>query len=313
MTNTIFLERVTENFGKTIKCLTPFNGCSNTIDVQCLVCLNRRTVFARKLIEKTFSKCPNCSIQNRKSSILELNDNLLKRDNDFNLNYKITGSYVNSETHVQLLHLTCNKISNITPINLLKGRRCSFCCKGIKQTSTEWFKEKVDLETNSEYIFIGNYTGTHVPSKFFHKVCNSEFLKSPTNFFNKQSPQRCPVCSAVSTESKGEIKIRNFLESYNINFSQHFSYLHPDFKLDKYFNFDFKIDLQDGSIMFIEFFGELHYRSFSGRLDCERFILQQKRDKIKKSLCEKHGIPLVIISYKDYNKINDIMLSIFEL
>ena len=67
----------------------------------------------------------------------------------------------------------------------------------------------------------------------------------------------------------------------------------------------------------IEFQGEQHYKpvSFRNVGDDElkkEFETIQNRDKVKKRLCEENGISIKYISYKDENKINEIVSNILR-
>ena len=108
-------------------------------------------------------------------------------------------------------------------------------------------------------------------------------------------------CGCV--QSKGEEKIQQILLENKINFSKQFTF--PDLNDIQSLRFDFCIFNKDGTIaLLIEYQGEQHYRNTSGWFNKIHFEDIQRKDKMKQEYCLKNNIPLFIISYKDYNKLD---------
>jgi len=57
----------------------------------------------------------------------------------------------------------------------------------------------------------------------------------------------------------------------------------------------------------IEFQGEQHYGKQTGFFKSS-YKTTQKHDKLKRQYCQDHNIKLLEISYKDYDKIEEILL-----
>lgn len=117
----------------------------------------------------------------------------------------------------------------------------------------------------------------------------------------------CPKCS----KSKGEKIISDFLSKNGIIFI-------PQYRLSKcrYKNplpFDFAIFCEiDNLLCTIEYDGEQHYKpvEFGGMSSDEalsEFKLIQKRDGIKTNYCIVNNIPLIRISFRDFNNIEEIL------
>lgn len=100
--------------------------------------------------------------------------------------------------------------------------------------------------------------------------------------------------------SAGELKIKTILEENNIDFIE--QYTIPE--LSKYMKFDFAIFDENGLAFLIEYNGEQHYKPIEKWGGEEKLIVQQERDARKVQYCEEKGIPLLIIPYWDYNKID---------
>lgn len=104
-------------------------------------------------------------------------------------------------------------------------------------------------------------------------------------------------------KSLGEDLIRTILLENNIPFNQEIKF--PDLKDNNYLRFDFGLLDQDGNIIkLIEYDGRQHFDKTSLWYN-ETAI---KHDKMKDDYCKNNNIPLLRISYKEFNQINLDML-----
>jgi len=129
-------------------------------------------------------------------------------------------------------------------------------------------------------------------------VCPShgKFTQRPKDHLNKS--QGCPTCN----KSKGEKKIQRILEQLNIQY-------HPQYKFDKCFNkrklpFDFYLPKHN---MCIEFDGEQHFFPVEKFGGVKAFEYIKVNDEIKDKYCKENNILLIRISYKQINKIKQII------
>lgn len=105
--------------------------------------------------------------------------------------------------------------------------------------------------------------------------------------------------------SKGEIKINDILEDSGVKYER--EYIFPELKSTsgRPLRFDFAVFDDDENIDFlIEFQGEQHYTSvdhFGGQSHLRR---QKYNDTEKRKFCYRKNIPLLIIPYWDYEKID---------
>ena len=114
--------------------------------------------------------------------------------------------------------------------------------------------------------------------------------------------------SPGNKKSIGEKLIKNFLEENNIEFETEKTF--DDCKNINKLPFDFFIENLN---LCIEYDGELHYNSvkiFGGDKSFKRI---KKHDSIKNKWCDKNNIRLLRISYKNKNKINQILSEFLEL
>ncbi|MFB3167452.1 hypothetical protein P5G62_010060 [Neobacillus sp. 179-C4.2 HS] len=211
--------------------------------------------------------------------------------------YIVIGEYINADTPLTMLHTKCNREYPVIPDNFLSGKRCRLCSGNVKKT-TQIFKKEVYELVEDEYTVIGEYENAKIPIMFKHNICNEEFLMSPDNFIHGT---RCSIC----TTSKGETTIAKWLDKSNIKYEREYKF--NDCKNTNPLPFDFAINKEDDSILLIEYHGQQHYKAieiFGGE---KRFNYTQKNDKIKKIYCEKNNIPLIVIPYWNFDKIDEIL------
>lgn len=122
------------------------------------------------------------------------------------------------------------------------------------------------------------------------------------------------VCSCGCLKSKGEEKISSLLQKYKVNFHPQYTEKRFRFSTNYLPHYDFAIfDDNDKLLCLIEYNGEQHYNYRSegkGWNNKELFLKTQRRDKEKKEICEKFQIKLYIISYKDFDKLEEIVYNI---
>jgi len=171
-------------------------------------------------------------------------------------------------------------------------------CGGSFKLNTEKFifKAKLvhdDLYSYEDTVYVNSSTKVKIKCHY-HGI----FHQLPTSHL---AGHGCKVCK----NSRGEFKIQKLLRVLKIPFENQFSF--EDCKNLYPLPFDFKIFLED-KIGLIEFNGEQHYKEINfgfGRKSDLRNI--KLRDGIKKSYCESHNIPLLIISYMDFNVIEQLI------
>lgn len=110
-------------------------------------------------------------------------------------------------------------------------------------------------------------------------------------------PARRPHQQRVAACSRGEQTCKSFVEFY---FQKPFSKTRPDFLRNPVTGENLELDLYNPELkLAIEYNGAQHYQfnSFMHKNSRDRFQNQQYRDLIKKDLCEKQGITLVVVPY----------------
>jgi len=173
---------------------------------------------------------------------------------------------------------------------------CGLICKGEKRKSTtEIFIKKATKIHNHKYIY--NHVYYNKAKNKIKIVCKEHgiFKQTPNDHLNGNG---CPMCR----ESKGEIKIKYFLENNNIFYnSQHrFS----DCKYKKPLSFDFYLSKYN---ICIEFDGIQHYKEIKQWDKRDNLHLRQIKDKIKNDYCTSKNIKLIRIKYTNIDSITEIL------
>ena len=150
-----------------------------------------------------------------------------------------------------------------------------------------------------------DYTGWNDKNlKVVCMECGEVFVTSYCAF-TIRGGQLCPKCSSI--RSRGEHKIKEYLEKKNIDFDMQYRF--DDCRTKVPLPFDFYLRQYNTCI---EYDGQDHYypidRGNEGREAAKkRFHALQNRDKMKTEYCKNNGINLIRISYQDFDKVEFIL------
>lgn len=221
--------------------------------------------------------------------------------------FKVVGDYINDSTKIKLI---CNRGHEFeaTPNKIKQGRGCPICKKEKLRNhfikSTEQFIK--DLEKiNPSLELIGEYNGSHNEVKYRCKICNRIFNGIADKLLQRELG--CRFCNS----SIGEQIITVILENMNISFEREKKF--AECKNEKELRFDFYLPTYN---LCIEFQGEQHFKpvdfSYTPTKESkekakEKFKENQLRDAIKKEFCNKNGIKLLEITYKQMDEIEEIL------
>lgn len=208
-------------------------------------------------------------------------------------NVELIGEYKNITTKATHKCKICDYVWETKPEVMLRGCGCPKCgdkitSKKLSKTHEQYVIELLSKNPNIEPL--ETYKGANVPIKHRCKVDNYEWFVTPAHLLHDTG---CPICAS----SKGETKVKEWLEAKNINYEPQKRF--KGCKDKKTLPFDFY--LPDLNIC-IEYDGEQHFRpvTFNGTdlAVCERnFKTTKKHDEMKNKYCEDNGIRLIRIPY----------------
>ncbi len=193
----------------------------------------------------------------------------------------------------------------------ITGRESKFngcpCCSGNKVVLSNCLATThPEIAKQWHPIKNGNLTPYGVTAGSHKKVwwkCEKghEWKSYINNRTNKYLFRGCLVCN----ESKGEKRVAEYLNKNNLPYKR--QYKHKKCKNKQLLPFDFIVRIKDQLGFLIEYQGQQHYElcTFGSKNICPIKILKgiQHRDKIKKEFCEKNNIPLLVIPYWEFDKI----------
>ena len=195
--------------------------------------------------------------------------------------------------------------------NFYKGSRCGYC-HNFKLHPSDSFgnlypeKAKYWSKNNIKLPYeVAPCTDTKY--KFICENCGSEFERSLASLNKANTGVFCRECNS----SQLEIKTKDILEKYNINYNSQVEYEGLLGLGNRNLSYDFY--LPDYNLL-IECQGEQHERFVKGFHETkEVFEKQLEHDKRKKEYAEKHNINLLEIWYYDIDNIEDILINELNL
>lgn len=240
-------------------------------------------------------RCPKERNERIGRSQTKTHDHFLSRlGNILGDRYELLGKYVNGRTKIALRCKKCGLIFKSLPGHILEGKGCPVCWKeenGKKLSkSHEAFLAQVTPILGTDYEVIGNYEKQTVKIEVLHKKCGRIFKAVPDSLLRGTG---CPYCK----ESHGEKEISKWLLEHNIQFKPQYKF--DDCVFKEKLRFDFAIFENEKVSKLIEYQGIQHFKPVKAFGGESAFLIQQKKDAIKKEYAKKHQIELVEISYKD--------------
>lgn len=241
------------------------------------------------------SECPKCTEERNKVSI----DEFIIKSNIIH-NNKYDYSLVTFDTLDDKVDIICpkhGKYCQYATHHLHNKKGCKHCNKENKYNEYLLnFIKECNVIHNNKYKY--SLVKIKSLSEKVEILCpiHGSFFKRPNEHLNKQSG--CQLCSS----SKGEKIIRQFLIKNKIKYVEQYKF--SECKNIKELPFDFYLPKLN---VCVEYDGEQHFKSIDKWGGEDRFNDIKKNDNIKNEFCLNNKIELIRISYKEYNKIEDIL------
>lgn len=198
-------------------------------------------------------------------------------------------------------------IRSVKANDLKSGKSTSCGCKRKEKLSLYGTSTGIDLlnQRFGKLVVIQKDENKHSNRKnYWICQCDCGNITPPIEGSSLRRENGTRSCGCLNSE--GELLIGKFLKENNINFKKQFSFMDLVGEVDP-LKFDFAILDNNKVIFLIEYQGIQHYCPvdfFGGE---ETYKKQIKFDTLKKEYCLRNNIPLLEISYKDKNKINEIL------
>ena len=186
--------------------------------------------------------------------------------------------------------------------NFTHGHKCYFCSYEERadnlRHSIEYVQSVIESCNNNKWLNPECYV--NALEKNLQILCGSCGGTYITSFdaYTAKDKQKIKCFSCSCKESKGESRIREFLEQNHIMFEQ--EKIFDDCKDVRSLPFDFYLPKYN---LIIEFDGQHHFYE----VGFGNFESTQKHDKIKNQYCKNNNIGLLRISYLDGNDIEKII------
>lgn len=163
--------------------------------------------------------------------------------------------------------------------------------------------------TNPNLIVVdpNSYINYNAPLELKCKECDHIWSSPLASILANQIT--CPNCHPKL--SQGEFMVSKLLNKMNVNYQTQYTFSSCKYKRE--LPFDFAVFNESGKLCgLIEYQGEQHFKPipfFGGEV---RFHEQELRDEIKKDFCQKNNIPLLTISFEQYDNLLDILNSFIQ-
>lgn len=171
----------------------------------------------------------------------------------------------------------------------LDGSGCGKCFQKRNRSSLTKFIENAQKLHGDRYDYSNvEYVNNKTPVIIICRL-HGEFKTLPNSHLAIRCG--CPKCK----ESKGEMRIRNFLLSHHIDFIQEYRIAGFKYRYDFYLP---KLNL------LVEFHGQQHYKPvniFGGEAGYKNTV---KRDKIKRELAKRNNYRMTTMSYRSMHSNN---------
>ena len=246
--------------------------------------------------------CRGEKISNKKRRTREEFIQIMRKVND---DIEIIGDYVQCKKKIECRCKLHNETFFATPDHLIQGEVGCKQCIGIKNhmsglKSHEEFVNQLQ-QVNPSINVVGLYDGAQRRIEVECLNCGHIWRPQATSVV---SGYGCPCCSS----SKGEKRIKDFLEQHNITFTPQKTF--PDlFGVGgRHLSYDFY--LPDFNVL-VEYQGQFHDGTAPQQTEGE-FIIQQEHDKRKAIYAKLHHIRLIEIWYWDYDNIETILSNVLN-
>lgn len=271
----------------TLLVLSEYRNGRTKVNLKCSVCGHEFSATPGSLYMG--HGCPSCCGYLRKTT-----EQFTEELYNINQNIKVLGEYESSKKPIKVSCKTCGHEWMPTPNSLLHKKGCPKCSGLMRKTQEEFVSQM--KEKHPTITVLGKYANNRTKVKCLCNVCDGTFDGTPHSMLD--AGNGCPLC----TKSRGENKIKQWLNDNNISYIQQHTF--ADCLDVRVLPFDFYIPEKN---IAIEYDGIQHFepKDFFGGEDSYNTLI--KHDMIKTNYCECNNIKLLRIPYYEFENIEHIL------
>lgn len=210
LTHEEWINRHGYKFSETIKIIGRYDGCSNPIECECLIC-NTNYITMPDIIVQGCGHYQCSMDSNGKINSLKSKETFIERLKDINDKITTLDEYERANKKIKCFCNVCNNIWSVTPNKLLSGRGCPRCSKksaNKKKTQSKdvFIKRLYNISPNIKLI--GKYTNTCTKTRF---KCLLDTYEWDTTPFSLLKGHGCPECfrtNSMNTHEEFLIKLK---------------------------------------------------------------------------------------------------------
>lgn len=225
---------------------------------------------------------------------------------------ELIGEYVNKGTKILVKNKNCQHTYPIKMETFYRSQACRICTPITLYRNHPYTIDELQEEIDQRYgkntikILSRDYKNLTTPIQILHS-CNKKSFVTPDHLLHNKKVKYYYCIHCAKPKSTGERLIKEYLKKNNFIFIAEHSF--KDCRHKKPLRFDFVVFNSDNTIKLIVERDGLQHSEYGNPL-CktkEDLELIKKRDEIKNNYCKKNNYPLVRISYKDNQKIEEIL------
>ena len=246
--------------------------------------------------------CPKCASKKRGEETRLSKDSFIKRTNEIHKNkYDYSLVEYKSACDNKKIEIVCpiHGMFKQQPSSHMNGCGCPKCAN----------KEHGKHNAINRDIFIHRSNEIH-KNKYDYSLVNCSNVQTKVKIicrkhgiFEQLPSVHMNGCGCSSCQnSKGEDKIKTFLDENKIIYKKEHSFKDCRYKLP--LKFDFYLPYHN---ICIEYDGEQHFKKWHKGDTDENFNIRKNRDRIKNDYCKNKSIELLRIHYTDLKNINFIL------
>lgn len=267
--------------------------------IQCLECnvIKQYKQFSHLLNKQTPCICTSNSSQYKSIQQIQELELFFNKSDEFEVVEWIKMNDTKHKPGVKIFHKKCGRIFIRRTNTFYKERICPYCEGKAMPDTIEMFnrcKEK-------GYTLLTNYKTLQDKVLIRHDKCGFIWGIKPYRFY-KELDGDCPNCNRQL--SKGERRIKEFLESHAIQYYRQHSF---SWQTHNAYRYDYYIPKYN---LIIQYHGIQHYEQTN--FLHSSLQTNQEHDKIKKEQALKNEYNFLVIPYTHYTKISDILNNWFN-